>query len=97
MLEYTQIFPCQRRHEVLSSMDNGLIRVPIFVVLPKHSQFVEHSMMVRNYVFYSLNQFKYHFKRKFQHSIQNIKEHEILITFGNPFHSFTSKKGTVFS
>jgi hypothetical protein len=54
-------------------------------------------MMVRNYVFYSLNQFKYHFKRKFQYSIQNIKEHEILITFGNPFHSFTSKKGNVLS
>jgi hypothetical protein len=49
-------------------------------------------MIVRNYAFYSLNQFKYHFKRKFQHLIQNTKEHKILNTFGNPFHSFKSKK-----
>jgi hypothetical protein len=54
-------------------------------------------MIVRNYVFYSLNQFKYDFKRKFQYSIQNIKEHEILKKIGNLFHSFTSQKGTIFS
>jgi hypothetical protein len=71
---------------------NGLIRVPIFVVLPKHSQFVDYSMIVRNYVFYGLSQFKYNFKRKFQYSIQNTKEHEILNTFGKPFNSFTSQK-----
>jgi hypothetical protein len=54
-------------------------------------------MIVRNYVFYSLNQFKYDFKRKFQYSIQNTKEHEILNTFGNPFYSIISQKGTIFS
>jgi hypothetical protein len=78
-------------------LDNGPIRIPIFDVLPNHSQFVEHSMIVRNYAFYTLDQFIYHFKRKFQHSIQNTKEHKILITFGNPFHSFISQKRTVFN
>jgi hypothetical protein len=39
-------------------LGNGPIWVPIFVVLPKHSQILDHSMIVRNYVFYSLNQFK---------------------------------------
>jgi hypothetical protein len=73
---------------------NGPIWIPIFIVLPKHSQFVDHSMIVSNY---SLNQFKYDFKRKFQCSIQNTKEYKILSTFGNSFHSFISQKGIVFS
>jgi hypothetical protein len=41
-----------------------------------------------------LNQFKYNFKRKFQYSIRNTKEQEILNTFGNYFHSFTFQKET---
>ena len=45
-------------------------------------------MTVRNYALYSLNQFKYNFKRRFQYSIQNAKEQEILNTFDNSFHSF---------
>jgi hypothetical protein len=53
-------------------------------------------MIVRNYALYSLNQFKYNFKRKFQYSIQNAKEQEILNTFDSPFHSFTFQKGIVF-
>jgi hypothetical protein len=93
--ENTQIFLEYAR--IHSNMGNGSICIPIFVVLPKHSQFVDYSMIVRNYVFYSLNKFKYDFKRKFQYSIQNTKEHEILNTFCNPFHSFTSQKGTVFN
>ena len=67
---------------------NGPTWVPIFIVLPKHSQFADHSMIISNY---SLNQFKYDFKKKFQCSIQNTKEHEISNTFGNSFHSFTSQ------
>jgi hypothetical protein len=73
------------------------IWVFLFLVSPKHSQFVDHSMTIKNYVFYSSNPFKYNFKEKLQYPIQNIDEQEILNTFDNSFRSFTSQKGTVSS
>jgi hypothetical protein len=54
-------------------------------------------MIIRNYVFYNSNPFKYSFKEKLQYSIQNAEEQEILNTFDNPFCSFTSQKRTVSS
>jgi hypothetical protein len=71
------------------------IWVFLFFVSPKHFQFLDHSMTIRNYYFYSSNPFKYNFKGKFQCPIQNVEEQEILNTFDNSFHSFTSQKGTV--
>jgi hypothetical protein len=69
-----------------------------FLCLPKHFQFLDHSMTTKNYSFYGSNPFKYNFKGKFQSPIQNAKkEQEILNTFINSFHSFTSQKRTIFN
>jgi hypothetical protein len=69
--------------------------VPSFVVLPKRFQFVDHSIIVRNYDFYNLNQLNMISRENF--NILSKIEHEILNTFGNPFHSFTFQKRIVFS
>jgi hypothetical protein len=66
-------------------LGKSTIWVLLFLVSPKHSQVVDHSMTIKNYAFYSSTPFKYNFKEKFQYPIQNAKEQEILNTFDNSF------------
>jgi hypothetical protein len=63
---------------LLGLLSKSSIWVLLFLVSPKHSQFIDHLMTIKNYAFYSSNPYNYNFKEFFQYPIQNAEEHEIL-------------------
>jgi hypothetical protein len=67
---------CRNCHAVSKIRGKCPIWVFLFFVSPKYFQFLDHSMTIKNYSFYSSNPFKYNFKGKFQSPLQNAKEQE---------------------